>query len=39
MGRELWTGSDLGDDDGAANEADADCGVLLVSGGSGETVS
>ena len=38
MGRELWTGSDLADGDGAANEADAECGVL-VSGGSGETVS
>ena len=34
MGRELWTGSDFGDGDGAANEADADCGVLVGGGGS-----
>ena len=39
MGRELWTGSDFGDGDGAANEADADCGVLVGGGGSEETVS
>ena len=38
MGRELWTGSDFGDGDGAANEGDAECGVL-VGGGSEETVS
>ena len=38
MGRELWTGIDFGDGDGAANEGDAECGVL-VGGGSEETVS
>ena len=39
MGRELLTCESglLGDCDGAANEADADCG-LLVSGGSEEAV-
>ena len=39
MGRELWAGSDFGDGDGAANEGDADCGVLVSGGGSEETVS
>ena len=38
MGMELWAGSDLADGDGAADEADAECGVL-VSGGSEETAS